>query len=253
VHILLSNDDGVDAQGLLHLRDALVAVRPRWRISVVAPDREQSGTSHALTLSDPLRVEQRGEAIWSVSGTPTDCVLLAMNMLFEDDRPDLVISGINHGPNLGEDVHYSGTVAAAFEGRILGVPAVALSLASREIPLDFGQAVQFARELLPTWIERGLPNGTLLNVNIPAGGPASARGIRSCRLGSRQYNDVVVRKEDPRGRAYYWIGGTVQSIDPGPDTDLVLSAEGWITVTPLRVDLTDAEALAGLRAFEATW
>ncbi len=253
MHILLSNDDGVDAQGLLHLREALASARPQWRVSVVAPDREQSGTSHALTLSDPLRVEPRGEAIWSVSGTPTDCVLLAMNMLFEHDRPDFVVSGINHGPNLGEDVHYSGTVAAAFEARILGVPAIAMSLASRTLPFDFSQAVQFAREVLPEWIERGLPKGTLLNVNIPAGSPSSARGIRPCRLGSRQYNDVVVRKEDPRGRAYYWIGGTVQSIDPGPDTDLVLSTEGWITVTPLRVDLTDVEALRTLGDFEARW
>ena len=253
MHVLLSNDDGVDAQGLAHLREALARVRPQWRISVVAPTTEQSGTSHALTLTEPLRVEERGDRVWAVSGTPTDCVLIALNALLVDDPPDVVLSGINHGPNMGEDVHYSGTVAAAFEGRLLGVPAVALSLASREIPLDFGQAVHFVAETLPDWLERGLPSGTLLNVNIPGGAAGSARGVRVCRLGSRVYSNVVVPKEDPRGRAYYWIAGDVETVDPDPGTDLVLSDQGWITVTPLQVDLTAKETLERMGDLEVDW
>ena len=253
MHLLLSNDDGVDAEGLKRLRDALRTARPDWRITVVAPTTERSATSHALTLTQPLRIEERGDDVFAVSGTPTDSVLVAMNSIVAEDPPDVVISGINHGPNMGEDVHYSGTVAAAFEGRMLDVPAVALSLASREIPLRFGAAAHFAGEILPTWIEEGLVPDTLLNVNIPGGEPHEVKGIRACRLGSRKYTDVVVRKEDPRGRAYYWIAGHHQAISEEPNTDLVLSADGWITVTPLLVDLTDHRKLDQLGGIDQTW
>lgn len=247
MHILLSNDDGVDAEGLKRLHAALREARPDWRVTVVAPDKERSAASHALTLTRPLRIEERGESIYAVTGTPTDSVLVAMNVILADDRPDVVVSGINHGPNMGEDVHYSGTVAAAFEGHILGLPAVALSLASRDIPLRFTAAAAFVRETLTTWIEDGLDPGLLLNVNIPAHTP---KGIRTCRLGSRTYTDVVVRKEDPRGRAYYWIAGHQQAAADMPDTDLVLSADGWTTVTPLLVDITDTRRLAELKGLD---
>ena len=251
MHVMLSNDDGIDAAGLHSLRRTLAEARPDWKLSVVAPDREQSASSHSLTLTRPLRIEERGERAWAVSGTPTDCVLVGYESILEGDPPDALISGINHGPNLGEDVHYSGTVAAAFEGRLLDMPAVALSLGSRK--LHFAGAEEFIRRFLVPWLEEGLPNNTLLNINIPSGDFESIRGIRPCRLGSRRYQDVVVRKEDPRGRPYFWIGGDQRTITPDPDTDLVLVSEGWISVTPLRIDLTDHEGLAALERFNASW
>ncbi len=241
MHVLLSNDDGYHAEGLQCLVRTLERARPSWRLSVAAPATEQSASSHSLTLTEPLRVVQHGEGRYSITGTPTDCVLLALNTLFAENPPDAVVSGINHGPNVGEDVHYSGTVAAAFEGRILGRPAIALSLADRS--LDFRAAEVFVAQTLPRWLEEGRADGGLLNVNIPSGDPAAVRGIRPCRLGSRLYTDVVVRKEDPHGRPYYWIAGTPQSVDGADDTDLVLSRQGWITVTPLQVDVTHHEEL----------
>lgn len=244
MHVLLSNDDGVEAEGLRHLREGLRAARPDWRLSVVAPTTEQSATSHALTLTEPLRVREHGESVHSVSGTPTDCVLLAMNAILVDDPPDVIVSGINHGPNMGEDVHYSGTVAAAFEGRVFGLPAIALSLADRTAPFDWRAADHFVENTLPEWLEQDWAKGALLNVNIPASHPDEVKGIRGCRLGSRRYVDVVTRNEDPRGRAYYWIAGHHRTIEEQPDTDLVLSREGWTTVTPLEVDQTDVDALA---------
>ena len=253
MHVLISNDDGVDAEGLKRLYEALREARPDWRVTVVAPDSERSAASHALTLTQPLRIMERGDDIYAVTGTPTDSVLVALNVILAEDKPDVVLSGINHGPNMGEDVHYSGTVAAAFEGQILGLPAVALSLASREIPLRFAAAAHFVGQVLPEWLEKGLDPGLLLNVNIPAGDPEDVKGIRTCRLGSRTYTDVVIRKEDPRGRAYYWIAGHQQSATDIPGTDLVLSAEGWTTVTPLLVDITDTRRLPELKDLERTW
>lgn len=250
MHVLLSNDDGVDAEGLRHLRECIMEARPEWRVTVVAPDREQSASSHALTLTQPLRVIERGDEIYAVTGTPTDCILVAMNAIVADDLPDVVISGINHGPNMGEDVHYSGTVAAAFEGRILGVPAVALSLASRHVPMDFSHARSFIKETLPTWLENGVADGKLLNVNIPGGEREAVEGVRVCRLGSRKYENAIVPKEDPRGRVYYWVAGHAHTIADQVDTDLVLSRDGWITVTPLRVDLTAERDLAELTGLD---
>lgn len=251
MHLMLSNDDGIDAAGLHALRRVVASVRPDWKISVVAPDREQSASSHALTLTRPLRVEERGDRAWAVTGTPTDCVLVGYESILDGDPPDAVLSGINHGPNLGEDVHYSGTVAAAFEGRLLGLPAVALSLGSRE--LHFGAAEHFVREYLVRWLEQGLPAGTLLNVNIPSGSPDDVKGIRPCRLGSRRYSDVVVRKEDPRGREYFWIAGEHHAVSGEPDTDLALVGDGWISVTPLLVDITDHQGLAPLEHLRESW
>jgi 5'-nucleotidase len=251
MHLMLSNDDGIDAAGLHALRRAVASVRPDWKISVVAPDREQSASSHALTLTRPLRIEERGERAWAVTGTPTDCVLIGYESILAGDPPDAVLSGINHGPNLGEDVHYSGTVAAAFEGRLLGRPAVALSLGSRE--LHFAAAEHFVREYLVRWLEQGMPANTLLNINIPSGSPEDVKGIRPCRLGSRRYTDVVVRKEDPRGREYFWIAGEHHAVSGEPDTDLALVADGWISVTPLLVDVTDHEGLIPLEQLRETW
>ncbi|MEJ2090053.1 MAG: 5'/3'-nucleotidase SurE, partial [Gammaproteobacteria bacterium] len=187
---------------------------------------------------------------FAVSGTPTDCVLIAVHGLLEQ-RPDVVLSGINHGPTMGEDVHYSGTVAAAFEGMVLGIPGIALSLADKE-SRDFSGARHFVREVLPAWLRRGLHGRVLLNVNIPARNPADIAGIRVCKLGSREYRNVVVRKEDPRGHEYFWIGGSVRH-SPLENTDFVLSEQGFITVTPLHVDLTDYKQMVELESLEADW
>ena len=252
MHILLSNDDGLFAEGLQLLRRELMRVEG-LRVTTVAPDREQSAQSHALTLSNPLRMEELEGAQYSVSGTPTDCVLLALQALLQDDRPDVVISGINHGPNMGEDVHYSGTVAAAFEGMLLGLPAIAISLASKKLPLNFDGAVHFLHEVLVPWLLAGAADGALLNVNIPALPAARLKGVRFCRLGSRKYADVIIRKEDPRGRAYYWIGGDSTQHAELPDSDFVWNAKGWVTVTPLHADLTDDAALRELSRWGQTW
>ena len=253
MHLLLCNDDGIDAEGLQTLRSTLLEAVPGWRITTVAPDREQSATSHSLTLSDPLRIQERGGEQYAVSGTPTDCVLVAMKGLLKDDPPQVVLSGINHGPNMGEDVHYSGTVAAAFEGLILGLPAIALSLASKARPRQFSGAIRFLRDVLPGWIESLAGRAILLNVNLPALPADEVRGIRVCALGSRQYDDLIIEKTDPRGRKYYWIGGDACTYEPRPDSDFVLSAEGWITVTPLRVDITDHDQLAAMRELVGDW
>jgi 5'-nucleotidase len=253
MHVLLSNDDGIDAEGLQILRSALREACPDSRITTVAPDREQSGSSHSLTLTQPLRITERGDGQYSVSGTPTDCVLIALNGILRDDPPDVVISGINHGPNMGEDVHYSGTVAAAFEGKILGLPSIALSLASRRRPYEFGAARRFVMQTLPGWLRDEIAKETLLNVNIPSRPNDLVRGIRVCRLGSRRYDDMVVRKVDPRGRNYYWLGGEGFTVDPQENTDFVLAEDGWITVTPLHVDLSDYKRMVDMEGAEEDW
>jgi len=253
MHLLLSNDDGIDAEGLQTLRATLLETQPDWRVTTVAPDREQSATSHSLTLSDPLRIVERGGDQYAVSGTPTDCVLVALKGLLKEDPPQIVLSGINHGPNMGEDVHYSGTVAAAFEGRVLGIPSIALSLASKARPREFGAARHFIREVLPGWIEGLLGQGVLLNVNLPAIPAEEVRGLRVCPLGSRQYEELIVEKTDPRGRKYYWIGGDSCTYEEREDSDFVLSAQGWITVTPLQLDITDVGKLADVRALVGDW
>lgn len=243
MRILLSNDDGVEADGLRALAEALSDL---GEVIVCAPDREQSASSHSISLHRPLRIEEltpwgAGREIvrFAVDGTPTDAVYLAVNHLLRDRPPDLVCSGINRGPNLAQDVHYSGTVAAAREGAILGFPAIAFSLIGRG-RLDYAHAAAFARALAPEVHKRGLPKGTLLNVNIPGVAPV---GVRATRLGKRSYAQAVVRKVDPRGRAYYWIGGDEQAHErvAGSDCDAVYD-DRFISVTPLHLDLTQ-EAL----------
>lgn len=252
MHILLSNDDGVHAEGLRRLRDGLRRALPGVKITTVAPASEQSASSHALTLSVPLRITKVDDGCYSVTGTPTDCVLIAVRSLLRDDPPTVVLSGMNHGPNMGEDVHYSGTVAAAMEGLIVGLPSVAISVAERKPPIDFGAADRFVAEVLPRWFEVGWGK-TLLNVNIPARPAERVEGMRFCRLGSREYHDVIVRKQDPRGRDYYWVGGHDVTFSQEGDTDFVLSGQGYITVTPLQVDITDQRRLAQLKSLERTW
>src|SRR6058998_424086 len=234
--ILVTNDDGVHAAGLLALAAAL---GPLGDVYVVAPDREQSAVGHALTLHRPLRVTQVGERRFSVNGTPSDCVNLAV-LGFLPERPVLVASGINHGSNLGDDVTYSGTVSAAMEGTLLGVPSIAVSLVDGG---DFDQAARIARLLALRVLVVGLPRKTLLNVNVPATAP---RGIRITRLGHRVYSGKIVEQVDPRGRSHYWIGGGDPKWEDLEGTDMTAVHEGYVSVTPLHLDLTNHRALMEL-------
>jgi 5'-nucleotidase len=245
VRILLSNDDGVHAAGIR----ALAAAFAGDEVWVVAPDREQSASSHAISLHRPLRVHEVSPRWWAVDGTPTDAVYVGLHHVLKGKKVDLVVSGINHGPNLANDVHYSGTVAAAMEGALLGVSALAISLASAP-PHDFDEAARFAAALArrvaaspPT------PGPFLLNVNVPAG---PVRGFRVAPLGKRTYGNAVIEKVDPRGRRYYWIGGEggAQNEDiPGSDCNTVL-VDGFASVTPLRLDSTHDGILAAIAALD---
>lgn len=246
--ILLSNDDGVHAEGLWALHEA---VSKLGDTVVVAPEREQSASSHALTLHHPLRVREVRERVFAVDGTPTDCILLAIRGIPEvlDFAPDLVLSGINHGPNLGDDVGYSGTVAAAFEGHLLKRPAIAFSNVAGRRGLP--RCARAARRLVELLQDRPLPSSLLLNVNFPDPGSDAATfaGFRVTRLGKRVYSDVVVHRVDPRGRPYYWIGGE-PSWDPDEASDMFAVRENYVSVTPMHLDLTDTQKLEEMRGWE---
>jgi 5'-nucleotidase len=247
VNILVTNDDGILAPALQALKAEL---SPLGRVVIVAPDRDQSATSHSLTLHRPFRIQRHDTDVYSVDGTPTDCVVCAWYGLL-DMKPDLVISGINHGPNMGEDVFYSGTVAAAIEGAMQGALAVSVSLVTRQLT-DFLEPAAFVGRLARQVMERGLPRRRLLNVNIPFRPWTEVRGVAITRLGSRVYRDTLVRKVDPRGRDYYWIGGEDPVWDPSPGSDFNAVHEGWISVTPLKLDLTDEPAVDTVGAWNLT-
>jgi len=247
--ILVSNDDGIHSAGLTALADAL---EPFGEVVVVAPDREQSACSHALTLHRPLRIDEIRPRRFTVDGTPTDCVNLAVNAIL-DRRPSLLVSGINRGANLGDDVTYSGTVSAAMEGTLLGIPSIAMSLVGRG-PYDFTTAAAFAARLAASVLARGLPPDTLLNVNVPdtaAGVTPSA--VLATRMGRRRYGDAIVEKLDPRGRKYYWIGGEDVPFVAEEGTDFHAVHNGRISVTPIHLDLTNYRALESLDAVQDTW
>ncbi|MFQ5551894.1 MAG: 5'/3'-nucleotidase SurE [Gemmatimonadales bacterium] len=236
--ILISNDDGILATGLHTLADAC---RDVGDVTVVAPDREQSGTSHSLTLHRPLRPLRRDDGTYQIDGTPTDCVLVALGTLL-DSKPDFVFSGINHGPNMGEDVLYSGTVAAAMEGLSLGIPGIAMSFAGFDVAL---------LETQRDWIDklvRGItgarmPEASILNVNFPARPGSDVKGIRVTTLGGRVYSDSLMKTNDPWGRSVYWIGGGSVSWTGREDCDFRAVEEGYISVTPLHMDLTNYQLL----------
>jgi 5'-nucleotidase len=248
MRFLLTNDDGIRATGLAALERALDGLGP---IHVVAPDRERSGAGHSLTLHQPLRAASVDATHHAVTGTPTDAVLLAIETLLPD-RPDFVISGINHGPNMGEDVTYSGTVAAAMEATILGIPAIAVSLAGRD-EFQFDALQPLVRRIVETLLQVKLGRNQLLNVNIPNRPPAEIRGVRVTRLGSRQYPDSVVPQTDPRGRPYYWIGGGGPEWAHDERSDANAVAEGYVSVTPLRIDMTDYRAMVELEELIQKW
>lgn len=238
MHILLSNDDGYLAQGLIALADGL---RSFADISVVAPDKNRSAASNSLTLEMPLRAHEMANGFIKVDGTPTDCVHLAITGLLKEE-PDMVFSGINHGANLGDDVLYSGTVAAATEGRFLGLPAVAMSMVSSN-PQHFASAVNVAQIILQRLLDKPLAKDILLNVNVPDLPWSDIKGFQSTRLGQRHKAEPVIQSQDPRGRAIYWVGPPGAEQGAGPGTDFYAVSQGYVSVTPLQLDLTRYDAL----------
>lgn len=229
--ILVTNDDGIYSEGIRKLADAL---KPLGEVIIVAPDREQSAASHALTLNRPLRMMQLHEKEWIVDGTPTDCVNLAVLSLMRDKRPDIVVSGINFGPNLGDDVTYSGTISAAFEGALLNIPSIAFSALVGE-DFSFDRCAPVAAKLTRYVLENEKDPQVILNVNFPN---CDFQGIRVARLGRRVYSEGVIERQDPRGRSYYWIGGGPPSWHEEEDTDFAAIQKGFVAITPLHLDLT---------------
>ena len=244
--ILVTNDDGIHSEGIIALYNVF---REIGKVYVAAPDREQSAVGHALTLHRPLRVEEVEESIYSVNGTPTDCVTIAVNKLLPV-RPDLIVSGINRGGNLGDDVTYSGTVSAAIEGTLLGIPSLAISIVTemengkwKAEGLHFTDAAQFAGMLGKDVLDKGLPSDTLLNMNVPNKSTKEIKGIKFTRQGKRTYDNSIKEMYDPRGRKHYWIGGGNPLWEQGEDTDFKAIQDGYISVTPIHLDLTNYDAL----------
>ena len=246
MRILCTNDDGIAAEGLAHLVDVCARI---GEVTCVAPDREQSATSHSLTLSRPLRPLRRGPNSFEVDGTPTDSVMLGLGALVSE-RPDFVVSGINHGPNMGEDVLYSGTVAAAMEGLAFGIPGVAVSLATRDISLIRAYRDVLERLLRQLLDVERFPEDTLLNVNLPPIPATDVRGVRVTTLGKRVYSEALTRMQDPWGREIYWIGGGQISWSGREDSDFQAIQDGFISVTPLHLDITNYQLLETVRAWQ---
>lgn len=247
--ILLTNDDGIHARGIQALINELNSLA---EIYVVAPDRERSGTGHSITVYEPIKVRSMelagAKSSWTVGGTPVDCVKLALAKLVNEDI-DLVVSGINHGSNMGTDVLYSGTVSAAAEGVILGCPSLAVSLNSTEPDSDFTFTAKFTRRLIQNVMEMKPSRETLLNVNVPALAPDKIKGIRITRLGVRNYDNLFEERQDPRGNTYFWLGGGVLVEEQEPDSDVTAVQEGYISITPIHLDLTDYNLIEEYRRF----
>ena len=244
MHILITNDDGYLAPGIKILTQELAQVAD---VSVVAPDRNRSGASNSLTLKRPLRVEQSADRCFYVDGTPTDCVHLALSGLLENP-PDMVVSGINAGPNLGDDVLYSGTVAAAMEGRYLGLPAIAVSLAGKPASY-FDSAAQITRRLVEKLSRSPLPDDTLLNVNVPDIPIGDIVAIQATRLGFRHKAESMVKQQDPYGRPVYWVGPPGEAQDAGPGTDFHAVENAIASVTPMQIDLTRHNGIEPLQSW----
>ncbi len=237
--ILISNDDGIHADGLWRLRRALL---PYGEVVVVAPESPRSGASHAITLHKPLRLKQArladGSAGYCCSGTPSDCVTLALSAVM-NDQCDLVVSGINHGANLGWDVFYSGTLAAAMEGTVFGIPSIAVSTCTNSGICDYDAAEQAIARVAEMVLLHGLPEGSLININAPSAPWERVKGLKLSRMGRRQYHDRIDKRQDPRGGAYYWLTGTPVEEGEADDSDVNLVRTGYVAVTPLQMNLTD--------------
>ena len=244
--ILLTNDDGIQSPGLHALASSL---KKMAEVVIVAPDREQSASSHSISLSRPLRLNQIEENIFTVDGTPTDCVVMAVGKVLKS-RPDIIVSGINSGANLGDDVHYSGTVSAAFEGAILGVKSAAISLVhSGKPPYHFEKTADFALHFCKKLAKESVPPGLLFNINVPNDSISESRDYVITRQGKRSYGSEIVENTDPRGKKYYWIGGNQNGFFNIEDSDCNALASGKISITPLQVDMTDHSFIENLKAW----
>ena len=238
--ILITNDDGIHSPGLMALKESLA---PLGKIVIVAPDRDNSAISHALTMNRPLRLTKIEEDVYTLDGTPTDCVSISLGKVL-DRTPDLLVSGINSGPNIGDDITYSGTVSAAIEGTMYAVPSMAVSMAGDQ-PLDYRKVDSLIRQLAEQVIDHGLPANTLMNINIPAAD--KMRGVKITRQGRRIWKQAVQEVMDPRGRVHYWIGGGTPLLDSGKDTDVRALGEGYVSISPIHLDLTNHEGLSYFR------
>lgn len=239
MRILLTNDDGIQAKGIHSLIRELSSIAELY---LIAPDRERSGTGHSITVFEPIKAVPTSlpgvKKAWIVGGTPVDCVKLALARLIEEEV-DLVVSGINHGPNLGTDVLYSGTVSAAAEAVIMGCPSIAVSLDAEGGELDFDTAARFTRKMVQLVMREGIEPTTLININVPALTEDRIQGVRITRLGVRNYDNLFEERRDPRGNTYYWMGGGVVEEDQEPESDVAAVQEAYISITPIHLDLTD--------------
>ena len=241
--ILVTNDDGIYAPGILALSEAL---REVGEVVVAAPDRERSAASHSLTLNQPLRIDELGKDRFAIDGTPTDCVHLALNVILEGRKPDLLVSGINRGGNMGQDVTYSGTVWAALEGKLMGVPSFAISLADDRYA-DYRPAAMFAARTARWIVDTGLPEDTILNINVPDDPGQDLGKYLFTSQGYNRFSENVIRKEDPRGKSYFWIGGERLPFRGSTETDVGAVTAGYISVTPLHADMTNYGELETLK------
>jgi 5'-nucleotidase len=249
LNILVSNDDGIDAPGIWALAKELSAL---GHVTVVAPDKQRSAIGHAITMNYPLRVKKfvkNGKFFgYAVEGTPADCVKIAVRTILHQP-PDLLVSGVNHGSNTAINIIYSGTVSAATEGTILGIPSIAVSLTTYE-ETDFSFAAKFARKLAQLVVKKGLPEDTLLNVNVPAVRESAIRGVRITRQGKSRWDDTFDLRRDPNNKEYYWLKGKLDITDKGEDTDQIAILKNYISITPIHFDLTAYSALAGLEKWK---
>jgi 5'-nucleotidase len=243
---LISNDDGVHSEGIIVLYRELEKIAD---VIVVAPDRERSAAAHSLTLHHPLRVEKISKAFYAVDGTPTDSVILGVSEILKK-KPDIVVSGINRGENLGDDITYSGTVAAAIEGTLLGIPSFAISAVSNSNNFYFTTASHYAVKIINSIIKHGLPEDTLLNVNVPALPLNKIKGIKITRQGKRVYDNTIIKKKDPRGKDYYWMGGEEIGFEKEPGTDFEAIENGFVSVTPVKLDLTNHDVIGSIEEWE---
>lgn len=256
MRILLTNDDGINAEGIQTLRKILCS---NAIVTVVAPDREKSASGHGITVHKPLRVHkisyENNCVGYAINGTPADCVKLAVEELLEE-KPDLIISGINFGPNLGTDVLYSGTVSAAIEGTIANIPSIAVSLVLSE-NMNYDSAAQFILHLAPYVMKNKLPYNTILNVNIPDIQNLDIKNVMITKLGTRKYINCIDKRQDPRGKTYYWLGGEVQDLDDHPNdtymTDIKAVYNSYISITPIHLNLTSFEFIGELKKWVEHW
>ena len=250
MRILVSNDDGIDAPGIYAL---VQEMKKAGDVTVVAPDKQRSAVGHAITMNYPLRASKffkNGELFgYAVEGTPADCVKLAIQSLLKE-KPDVLVSGVNHGSNTAINIIYSGTVSAATEGTVLGIPSIAMSLTTYGQHPDFRYAAKFARSLAAFVVKKGLPEGTLLNVNVPAVKRKEIKGVRVTRQGKTRWDDTFDVRRDPNDKEYYWLTGKLNVIDQSKDTDEIAVSDHYISITPIQYDLTDYVMLGKIKRWK---